>query len=149
MKATLDFTLHPSPNRREPLCLSAFQGVKGGANPSPTLHPPFTGNCVLTFSFLSQENKILPLPWQYFAPTRHKTKRRDRKKSPSGRLFFPVRESTHLVKEQIESPKTTNPERAKTSKKGEGWVKGGEGLAPPFTSQNPSVYRHFRRKGEG
>ena len=25
------------------------------------------------------------------------------------------------VKEQIESPKTTNPERAKTSKKGEGW----------------------------
>ena len=57
-----------------------------------TLHhflPSFTGNCVLTFSFLSQESKILPLPWQYFAPTRHKTKRRDRKKSPTGRLFFP------------------------------------------------------------
>ena len=63
--------------------------------------------------------------------------------------FFPVRESSHLVKEQIESPKTTNPERAKTSKKDEGWVKGGEGLAAPFTSQTPSVYRHFGRKGEG
>ena len=63
--------------------------------------------------------------------------------------FFLVRESPHLVKEQIENPKTTNTERAKTSKKGEGWVKGGEGLAPPFTSQNPSVYRHFGRKGEG
>lgn len=90
----------------------------------------------------------MPLPWQYFAPTRHKTKRRDRKNILRDDYFFPVRESTHLVKEQIESPKTTNPERAKTSKKGEGWVKG-EGLAAPFTSQTHSVYRHFGRKGEG
>ena len=29
--------------------------------------------------------------------------------------FFLVRESPHLVKEQIENPKTTNTERAKTS----------------------------------
>ena len=92
---TLDFTLHPSPFRRNPLCLSAFQEVKGGTNPSPTLHPPFTlyppvfiCNCILTFSFLSQESKILPCQGQHFAPIRHKTKRRDRKKYTTGRLFF-------------------------------------------------------------
>ena len=28
-------------------------------------------------------------------------------------------------------------------------VKGGEGLSQPFTSHTPSVYRGFRRKGEG
>ena len=28
-------------------------------------------------------------------------------------------------------------------------VKGGEGWSQPFTSHNPSVYRGFRRKGEG
>ena len=95
IKATLDFTLHPSPFRRNPLCLSAFQEVKGGTNPSPTLHPPFTlyppvfiCNCILTFSFLSQESKILPCQGQHFAPIRHKTKRRDRKKYTTGRLFF-------------------------------------------------------------
>ena len=79
-----------------------FIGITGGEEWSFTLHhssplfttlhhflPSFTGNSVLTFSYLSQESKILPLPWQYFAPTRHKTKRRDRKKSPTGRLFFP------------------------------------------------------------
>ena len=63
--------------------------------PSPTLHPPFTlyppvfiCNCILTFSFLSQESKILPCQGQHFAPIRHKTKRRDRKKYTTGRLFF-------------------------------------------------------------
>ena len=72
-----------------------FIGITGGEEWSFTLHnssQPFTTlhlNSVLTFSYLSQESKILPLPWQYFAPTRHKTKRRDRKKSPTGRLFFP------------------------------------------------------------
>ena len=30
-----------------------------------------------------------------------------------------------------------------------GGVKGGEGWSQPFTSHNPSVYRGFRRKGEG
>ena len=86
---------YPSPFRRNPLCLSAFQEVKGGTNPSPTLHPPFTlyppvfiCNCILTFSFLSQESKILPCQGQHFAPIRHKTKRRDRKKYTTGRLFF-------------------------------------------------------------
>ena len=91
----------------------------------------------------------MPRQGQYFAPTRHKTKRRDRKKYTTGRLFFPSKRIYAFSEGQIESPKTTNPERAKTSKKGEGWVKGGEGLAAPFTSQNPSVYRHFGRKGEG
>ena len=72
-----------------------FIGITGGEEWSFTLHnssQPFTTlhlNSVLTFSYLSQESKILPLPWQYFAPTRHKTKRRDRKKSSTGRLFFP------------------------------------------------------------
>ena len=32
---------------------------------------------------------------------------------------------------------------------GEGWVKGGEGSAQPFTSRTPSVYRGFSRFGEG
>ena len=72
-----------------------FIGITGGEEWSFTLHnssqlfTTFHLNSVLTFSYLSQESKILPLPWQYFAPTRHKTKRRDRKKSPTGRLFFP------------------------------------------------------------
>lgn len=35
--------------------------------------------------------------------------------------FFLVRESSHLVQERTKSPKTTNPKRAKTSKKGEEW----------------------------
>ena len=39
--------------------------------------------------------------------------------------------------------------RGAAYRKGEGWVKGGEGLSQPFTSHNPSVYRGFRRKGEG
>ena len=32
-----------SPFRREPLCLLAFQGVKGAANPSPLKTPVFIG----------------------------------------------------------------------------------------------------------
>ena len=35
------------------------------------------------------------------------------------------------------------------NQKGEGWVKGGEGLTKPFTPRTPSVYRGFKRKGEG
>ena len=72
-----------------------FIGITGGEEWSFTLHNSsqlFTTlhlNSVLTLNFLSQESKILSLPWQYFAPTRHKTKRRDRKKYTSGRLFFP------------------------------------------------------------
>ena len=112
-----------------------FIGITGGEEWSFTLHlssplfttlhhflPSFTGNCVLTFSFLSQESKILPLPWQYFAPTRHKTKRRDRKNLLQDDYFFLVRESSHLVQERTGSPKTINSERKKNSKK----VKGGE-----------------------
>lgn len=34
---------YPSPFRREPLCLLAFQGVKGAANPSPLKTPVFIG----------------------------------------------------------------------------------------------------------
>ena len=34
-------------------------------------------------------------------------------------------------------------------KGGEGWWRVGEGLSKPFTSHTPSVYRGFRRKGEG
>jgi len=38
--ATLEITLHPSPNRRNPQCLSAFGGVKGFLLPFTTLHHP-------------------------------------------------------------------------------------------------------------
>ena len=89
---------------------------------SSQLFTTFHLNSVLTFSYLSQESKILPLPWQYFAPTRHKTKRRDRKNLLQDDYFFLVRESSHLVQERTESPKTINSERKKNSKK----VKGGE-----------------------
>ena len=78
-----------------------FIGITGGEEWAVTLHnssphfttlhhflPSFTGNCVLTFSFLSQESKILPRLGQFFAPTRHQTKRRDRKKHTTGRFFY-------------------------------------------------------------
>ena len=42
IKATLDFTLHSSPNRREPLSLSALREVKSGPFTLHNSSQPFT-----------------------------------------------------------------------------------------------------------
>ena len=104
-----------------------FIGITGGEEWSFTLHnssQPFTWTASWRSAFYLRRAKychakgnILPRPGTKRNVVTEKNILRDD-------YFFPVRESTHLVKEQIESPKTTNPERAKTSKK----VKSGEEL---------------------
>ena len=62
--------------------------------------------------------------------------------------FFLVRESSHLVQERTKSPKTINPKRTKTSKKGEGWWRVVKSDRPLFTSRNADKHRGFRWFGE-
>ncbi len=70
-----------------------FIGITGGEGWRLTLHNSSPN--LLTHEqrpdvqfFISGEQNIA-LAVAIFCPTRHKTKRRDRKKSPTGRLFFP------------------------------------------------------------
>ena len=57
-KATLDFTLHSSPNRREPLCLSALREVKSGPSLFTTLHNPSPEQRPDVQFFISGEQNI-------------------------------------------------------------------------------------------
>ena len=58
IKATLDFTLHSSPNRREPLCLSALREVKSGPSLFTTLHNPSPEQRPDVQFFISGEQNI-------------------------------------------------------------------------------------------
>lgn len=102
-----------------------FIGITGGEEWSFTLHnssQPFTTlhlNSVLTFSYLSQESKYCPCRGNILPQPGTKRNVVTEKNLLQDDYFFLVRESSHLVQERTESPKTINSERKKNSKKGE------------------------------
>ena len=128
-----------------------FIGITGGEEWSFTLHnssQPFTWTASWRSVFYLRRAKyctcrgnILPRPGTKRNVVTEKNLLQDD-------YFFLVRESSHLVQERTKSPKTINPKRTKTSKKGEEWWREVKSGHPLFTSHTPSIYRHFRRKGE-
>ena len=128
-----------------------FIGITGGEEWSFTLHnssQPFTWTASWRSVFYLRRAKYCPCRGNILPRPGTKRNVVTEKNLLQDDYFFLVRESSHLVQERTKSPKTTNPKRAKTSKKGEEWWRVVKSGRPLFTSHTPSIYRHFRRKGE-
>lgn len=128
-----------------------FIGITGGEEWSFTLHnssQPFTWTASWRSVFYLRRAKYCPCRGNILPRPGTKRNVVTEKNLLQDDYFFLVRESSHLVQERTKSPKTTNPKRAKTSKKGEEWWREVKSGHPLFTSHTPSIYRHFRRKGE-
>ena len=128
-----------------------FIGITGGEEWSFTLHnssQPFTWTASWRSVFYLRRAKYCPCRGNILPRPGTKRNVVTEKNLLQDDYFFLVRESSHLVQERTKSPKTTNPKRAKTSKKGEEWWREVKSGRPLFTSHTPSIYRHFRRKGE-
>ena len=128
-----------------------FIGITGGEEWSFTLHyssQPFTWTASWRSVFYLRRAKYCPCRGNILPQPGTKRNVVTEKNLLQDDYFFLVRESSHLVQERTKSPKTTNPKRAKTSKKGEEWWREVKSGHPLFTSHTPSIYRHFRRKGE-
>ena len=128
-----------------------FIGITGGEEWRFTLHnssQPFTWTASWRSVFYLRRAKYCPCRGNILPRPGTKRNVVTEKNLLQDDYFFLVRESSHLVQERTKSPKTTNPKRAKTSKKGEEWWREVKSGHPLFTSHTPSIYRHFRRKGE-
>ena len=128
-----------------------FIGITGDEEWSFTLHnssQPFTWTASWRSVFYLRRAKYCPCRGNILPRPGTKRNVVTEKNLLQDDYFFLVRESSHLVQERTKSPKTTNPKRAKTSKKGEEWWREVKSGHPLFTSHTPSIYRHFRRKGE-
>ena len=135
-----------------------FIGITGGEEWSFTLHnssQPFTTSYLPSPATASWRS-VFYLRRARYCPCRGNilprpgTKRNvvTEKNLLQDDYFFLVRESSHLVQERTKSPKTINPKRTKTSKKGEGWWRVVKSDRPLFTSRNADKHRGFRWFGE-
>ena len=131
-----------------------FIGITGGEEWSFTLHnssQPFTWTASWRSVFYLRRAKYCPCRGNILPRPGTKRNVVTEKNLLQDDYFFLVRESSHLVQKRTKSPKTINPKRTKTSKKvksGEEWWRVVKSGHPLFTSHTPSIYRHFRRKGE-
>ena len=131
-----------------------FIGITGGEEWSFTLHnssQPFTWTASWRSVFYLRRAKYCPCRGNILPRPGTKRNVVTEKNLLQDDYFFLVRESSHLVQKRTKSPKTINPKRTKTSKKvksGEEWWRVVKSGHPLFPSHTPSIYRHFRRKGE-
>lgn len=101
-----------------------FIGITGGEEWSFTLHnssQPFTWTASWRSVFYLRRARYCPCRGNILPRPGTKRNVVTEKNLLQDDYFFLVRESSHLVQERTKSPKTTNPKRAKTSKKGEEW----------------------------
>ena len=101
-----------------------FIGITGGEEWRFTLHnssQPFTWTASWRSVFYLRRAKYCPCRGNILPRPGTKRNVVTEKNLLQDDYFFLVRESSHLVQERTKSPKTTNPKRAKTSKKGEEW----------------------------
>ena len=129
-----------------------FIGITGGEEWSFTLHnssQPFTWTASWRSVFYLRRAKYCPCRGNILPRPGTKRNVVTEKNLLQDDYFFLVRESSHLVQERTKSPKTTNPKRAKTSKKGEEWwrvVKRGEEWAPTLHLSHPQYLSAFQAK---
>lgn len=101
-----------------------FIGITGGEEWFFTLHnssQPFTWTASWRSVFYLRRARYCPCRGNILPRPGTKRNVVTEKNLLQDDYFFLVRESSHLVQERTKSPKTTNPKRAKTSKKGEEW----------------------------
>ncbi len=99
-----------------------FIGITGGEEWSFTLHnssQPFTWTASWRSVFYLRRAKYCPCRGNILPRPGTKRNVVTEKNLLQDDYFFLVRESSHLVQERTKSPKTINPKRTKTSKKGE------------------------------
>ena len=135
---------YPSPFTKSP-GTPVFIGITGGEEWSFTLHnssQPFTWTASWRSVFYLRRAKYCPCRGNIWPRPGTKRNVMTEKNLLQDDYFFLVRESSHLVQERTKSPKTTNPKRAKTSKK----VKSGEEWAPTLHLSHPQYLSAFQAK---
>ena len=125
-----------------------FIGITGGEEWSCTLHyssQPFTWTASGRSAFYLRRAKYCPCRGNILPRPGTKRNVVTEKNLLQDDYFFLVRESSHLVQERTKSPKTTNPKRAKTSKK---WrvVKSCEEWTPTLHLSHPQCLSAFQAK---
>ena len=99
-----------------------FIGITGGEEWSFTLHnssQPFTWTASCRSAIYLRRARYCPCRGNILPRPGTKRNVVTEKNLLQDDYFFLVRESSHLVQERTKSPKTINPKRTKTSKKGE------------------------------